>query len=147
MQRSSSRTPSANDIISRTGPFHFTRTFMSLLLCDDEEKRDHAMIALPTSFFYPLPNSMRTLTRSSDKRVYYKNHSFAVHHWSCSWQSSLQKKKDGDDDVKEAAAPISSSVDTKKRMLNEFVAAHTQTQHTSSLLASSELQNRIMKFL
>lgn len=63
-------------IISKTGPIHFTRTFLAVAgktgLCD---------IALPASYFYPCGYEQR----GTNKELWCKAESYAVHHWAGSW--------------------------------------------------------------
>jgi glycogenin glucosyltransferase len=88
-------------IITSTGPGHFTRTIAKYL--EDWAKQHRSsgavtsgesspppppprVLLLPTQVCYPLPNSMRQLTSPSDKALFLTPATFAVHHWSCSWQ-------------------------------------------------------------
>ncbi len=63
-------------IIVKTGPIHFTKTFLSVAgttgLLD---------IAMPSSYFYPCGYEQR----GTQKELWCKNESSAVHHWAGSW--------------------------------------------------------------
>jgi hypothetical protein len=94
------------EVITLTGPGHFTR--ITARFMDDMAQRialqqrqpegvahhsahvSHVCL-LPAQVFFPLPNSMRHLSRPEDKRAFVTPMSFAMHHWSCSWQKKLTK--------------------------------------------------------
>jgi hypothetical protein len=65
---------------------------------------------LPTQVLYPLPNNLRQLRDPSDKQYFITPATFAIHHWSCSWQD--QDKEVQDDapakEAKDAAAKAKS---------------------------------------
>jgi mannosyltransferase OCH1-like enzyme len=63
-------------IIVKTGPIHFTKTFLAL--AGKTNLRD---IALPSSFFYPCGYEQRGTARE----IWCKTESYAVHHWAGSW--------------------------------------------------------------
>ncbi len=63
-------------IVVKTGPIHFTKTFLSLV-----GKTGMRDVALPTSYFYPCAYEQRGMP----KQEWVKNESCAVHHWAGSW--------------------------------------------------------------
>jgi mannosyltransferase OCH1-like enzyme len=63
-------------IISKTGPIHFTRVFLALA-----GKTGLKDIALPTSYLYPCAYEQK----GKSKEIWCKPESFAVHHWAGSW--------------------------------------------------------------
>lgn len=92
MRLSSTPVPSAKHIIDRTGPGHFTREFMRHLETKSPGSSLPPTIALPASFFYPLPNNMRALPLdTNDRSLFLRPESFAMHHWACSWQTTPQE--------------------------------------------------------
>lgn len=88
MQLSARKPPTAHDILNRTGPSHFTRSVMEVLEGKHGEEVQAELIIFPCEFLFPLPNNMRDLVTARDRAVYLQPHSFAVHHWACSWQKS-----------------------------------------------------------
>lgn len=104
--RSSVSKHTATEIINGSGPAHFTRTCVKYLEEWQAKRVDAAptrslsahgppslippIVFFPTQVFYPLPNNMRHLERDEDKRVFVAPCSFAMHHWSCSWQGSAE---------------------------------------------------------
>jgi mannosyltransferase OCH1-like enzyme len=78
------RGDSSKVIMSNTGPYHFTKCFLSKVREDDK-----GIIAFPMDFFYPLPNTKRdTLV----PYIYTKPFSYAIHHWAISWVRSNRKR-------------------------------------------------------
>lgn len=65
-----------SQIIVKTGPIHFTKTFLSL--AGQTGLRD---IAFPSSYFYPCGYEQR----GTEKSLWCKAESHAVHHWAFSW--------------------------------------------------------------
>ena len=63
-------------IIAKTGPIHFTKTFLGT--AGTTGLRD---IALPSSYFYPCGYEQK----GTEKAVWCKAESYAVHHWAGSW--------------------------------------------------------------
>ena len=63
-------------IVVKTGPIHFTKTFLSM--AGKTGLRD---IALPASYFYPCGYEQR----GTAKDLWCKAESYAVHHWAGSW--------------------------------------------------------------
>jgi hypothetical protein len=59
----------------RTGVMHFTRSFMNVA-----RKLEYTKIALPSTFFYPLPKYYNP--KSHHLKTYLKPESFAVHYWA-----------------------------------------------------------------
>jgi mannosyltransferase OCH1-like enzyme len=69
------------DIIGRTGPWHFTKCFISLAYEEDD-----SIIALPVSFFYPIPNVLKTYRTFAEAAPWVRPETFTVHYWGCTWQ-------------------------------------------------------------
>ena len=63
-------------IIAKTGPIHFTKTFLGL--AGKTGLRD---IVFPSSYFYPCGYEQR----GTEKTLWCKSESSAVHHWAGSW--------------------------------------------------------------
>lgn len=63
-------------IIVKTGPLHFTKVFAHL--AGKTGLRD---IAFPASYFYPCGYEQR----GTNKKLWCKSESYAVHHWAGSW--------------------------------------------------------------
>lgn len=63
-------------IIMRTGPIHFTKSFLLKATSDNLYN-----IALPASYFYPCSFTQK----GSGPSVWLKPESLAVHHWAASW--------------------------------------------------------------
>lgn len=66
-------------VISQTGPGFFTKCFM-----DIAPTYSGPIIVMPCSFFYPLPNTQRTIGLQEAEK-YIKPESFGIHYWACSW--------------------------------------------------------------
>ncbi len=65
----------------RTGPGLITRTF-----CQFFDDRTYKNVALPSSFFYPIPSPERDGTLGGAiKDAWVEEESFAVHYWDGSW--------------------------------------------------------------
>ncbi len=68
-------------IQARTGPGMITRAFYRFL--DD---KTHKNVALPSTYFYPLPASERDGTFGGKiKETWVQEESFAIHYWDGSW--------------------------------------------------------------
>jgi len=67
----------AMEIIDATGPYYFTRCFLSFVTKDTKH-----VVAFPMGFFYPKPNNV---TENVDKKDYLCTYSYAIHHWGISW--------------------------------------------------------------
>jgi len=67
----------AMGIIEATGPYYFTRCFLSSVTKDTD-----GVVAFPMGFFYPLPNN---ITWDVDIKDYLCTYSYAIHHWGVSW--------------------------------------------------------------
>ncbi|GAG88354.1 unnamed protein product, partial [marine sediment metagenome] len=67
------------DILENTGNFHFMGAFnRQALNCPGP------VIAFPSSYFYPAPNSeLNKPTDVMDRWI--RPESFAIHYWGCSW--------------------------------------------------------------
>jgi mannosyltransferase OCH1-like enzyme len=63
-------------IVAKTGPIHFTKSFLAV--AGKTGLRD---IALPATYFYPCSYEQR----GTDRDVWCKAESYAVHHWAGSW--------------------------------------------------------------
>ena len=102
------------------------------------------VIVFPTCFFYPVPNTMRSLP-DGDKNVYYRPETFAVHHWACSWQ-----KLTGESETPEAAEHTKAE---KEALLNELFPATLPPKEDKSdktqdaLNVESDLKAKVMSFL
>ena len=59
-----------------SGPNLLTKTIKNLKLEDD-------FLILPSQYFYPWPNFLRSST--IDKKVFVTSKSYAIHHWEVSW--------------------------------------------------------------
>ncbi len=70
----------ATSTIMETGPRYLTKKLLELYSPFDE-----GVIVLPPTYFFPLGNTHR-LESEIQKRTHLRPESFAVHHWSCSWQ-------------------------------------------------------------
>lgn len=84
----------AMDTISRTGPGLLTKTFMTAVGWTDRDNRvtdgflprgreREGVIALPTDYFSPLPNSSRDAAHV--REVALPSVSMAVHYWARTW--------------------------------------------------------------
>lgn len=80
MQDSGSKTD-FNDIMFRTGPMHFTKCFVALV-----EQYNGEAIALPTGYFYPIPNTEKTCRTLTQAARWIRPETFTVHYWGCTWQ-------------------------------------------------------------
>ena len=69
------------ETIARTGPIYFTRIFMRYI----NKKSHNRVIALPVSFFYPLPNSFHGPQSDYILQHWIKPETFTVHFWECRW--------------------------------------------------------------
>jgi len=63
-------------IVSKTGPIHFTRSFLQKVT-----EGNYINIAFPASYFYPCGYEERDLPPTK----WAKNEAFAIHHWAGSW--------------------------------------------------------------
>jgi hypothetical protein len=90
--------------IARTGPGLFTRVFMEAVspsraaLVGGPSGADGATptsaaalplleaVALPCSFFYPMPNGQPQATAAGQRAHFVRPETFALHHYACSWQ-------------------------------------------------------------
>jgi hypothetical protein len=78
------------DVIDRTGPGMFTRSLLNIFASKKDALRLNKIAVLPACSFHPMPNSDRLQNDKDDfssVMLYLKSSSFAVHLWSCSWQS------------------------------------------------------------
>jgi len=66
-----------DQIIVKTGPIHFTRSFFKTFNCWG----DDCNVALPASYFYPCSYEQKGLPA----HVWQRPESYAVHHWAGSW--------------------------------------------------------------
>ena len=78
---------SAMDIISRTGPGHFTRVVMEHVTAAVDGRADDVLL-LPPTFFYPLANTLRGLQMDEERALFRRPESLTMHHWACSWQTA-----------------------------------------------------------
>lgn len=80
------KTSTSVQIVSKTGPIFFTKLFWHNIL-----KFPGINTALPASYFYPCGYNQK----ASDRVVWIKPESFAVHHWEGSWLSpdAFEKSK------------------------------------------------------
>ena len=69
------------DIMLRTGPMHFTQCFMDLI-----QQCNGTAIALPVSYFYPIPNTERGCRSLEQAANWVKPETFTIHYWACTWQ-------------------------------------------------------------
>ena len=76
---------SAMDIISRTGPGHFTRVMLEYVSSTVDVGADDVLM-LPPTFFYPLANTLRGLQMDEERALFRRPESLCMHHWACSWQ-------------------------------------------------------------
>ena len=73
------------NVFETTGTYAFTRAFFKVV-----KKYQKGVIALPTDYFYPFPN-----TKGHEKengRDYITDCSYAVHHWEVSWSKEKIKE-------------------------------------------------------
>ena len=129
MRPQTSPCPSAMDIIAHSGPGHWTRALCNALAPSTSSSTTattttaastttspsppggipHTVAVLPCSYLYPLPNTMRNLVSHIDKAVYYHPHTYAVHHWACSWQgaaaATAEARRACDGETSEKNAP------------------------------------------
>lgn len=77
-------------IFKDTGPDYFTKQFVE---CVNNESK--SIVIFPSTFFYPLPNSFRTIEYNK-RSEFSKLESYAIHHWEVSWvyltKSSMYQK-------------------------------------------------------
>ena len=78
-------TVSAMDIISRTGPGHFTRIVLEYVSLAGEGGAEDVLL-LPPTFFYPLANTLRGLQVEEERMLFRRPETLCMHHWACSWQ-------------------------------------------------------------
>lgn len=70
-------------IMDETGPYLFTRMFLSCTSLNDAGK----VVPFPPSYFYPFPGSMRDMTDKTEvKRQFLKPESLTIHYWASTWQ-------------------------------------------------------------
>ncbi len=65
------------NVMLATGPIYFTRLFMQTILPNTEL----SLVVLPPTYFYPCLYTQR----GTNKTVWQRKESFAVHHWEGSW--------------------------------------------------------------
>lgn len=76
------------DILSRTGPYFFTRCAEKYLpQCQD------ISIFFPVSYFYPWPDKHRKKNARSEIEEWIRDETFAIHHWHVSWSEPKKSKK------------------------------------------------------
>ncbi len=68
-----------DDVLNTTGPRYFTKIFM-----EEVPIHNDRMIIMPSSFFFPLPQFVRT-QGYQDAISWVKPESFTNHYWSVSW--------------------------------------------------------------
>jgi hypothetical protein len=79
--------------IERTGPGLFTRTVLEFLVSAkcresaEEGAARGAVVVLPTRAFYPVPNTVGTITPDILSECTHRGLTLAVHHWAKSWQT------------------------------------------------------------
>ena len=71
----------ASSIMNATGANHFTKVFLKTTTKDTK-----GVVAFPTDFFYPFPNSVRGEKMTASK--YITDASYAIHLWETSWIST-----------------------------------------------------------
>ena len=77
-----------NKIMGDTGPYYFTKHFTNFAT------KNHERIAvLPSSYFYPFPNTSRYLS-INDRYKYIRPESYAIHHWEVKWLNIEIKNED-----------------------------------------------------
>ena len=109
---------SAMDIISRTGPGHFTRVVMEYVSSAVDGGAEDVLL-LPPTFFYPLANTLRGLQMDEERALFRRPESLCMHHWACSWQKAEANTNGG-----------SSLVDGSSSSGIVPVAGHLQTKAT-----------------
>ena len=67
--------------IEKTGPLYFTKIFIDYI----RKTKYHKAIALPVSFFYPLPNTFQGPQSEEILKQWIKPETFSVHLWECRW--------------------------------------------------------------
>lgn len=67
--------------IERTGPVYFTGIFLDYI----QKTKHHKVVALPVSFFYPLPNSFHGPQTKTVLNHWIQPETFTVHFWECRW--------------------------------------------------------------
>lgn len=72
-------------IPSKTGPVHFTRSFMEMAGLNDRKD-----IAMPASYFYPLG----AFDRIIDRRKWANEGAYAVHWWAKTWMPANYRRQE-----------------------------------------------------
>ncbi|HVX00671.1 MAG TPA: glycosyltransferase [Candidatus Babeliaceae bacterium] len=67
---------------ARTGPTHFTKSFFEYI---SSMPNNDLVIALPISFFYPLPVRVAQYNTLQQIKEWITPNSYAVHYWANSW--------------------------------------------------------------
>lgn len=70
------------EVITMTGPGHLTRSFAALA-----PHCEGPVVALPVSYFYPLPNTVQGLKTHREITSWLKPETYAVHYFACSWKT------------------------------------------------------------
>jgi len=81
---------------------HFLRAADEVVNATADAPGDINMLALPASFLYPLPNSMRLCVDSDVHAIVSRvpsSVSFAVHRWGATWLEDLDDDDNGSDFV------------------------------------------------
>lgn len=82
----SKQSGAAMGTIDRTGPAMITRAFMKYL---HSSAVPTDVVALPPTYFYPLPNNLRHGGAVEQRmQTYAKPESLCMHHWAATWQKS-----------------------------------------------------------
>lgn len=90
------------------------------------------LLFFPPQVFYPLPNSMRHLRLSADKENFYTPATFAIHHWSCSWQEKTSTAAANNNaDASPVASTASDSASTAANQIR-------QAQRAAQLIAMAQ---------
>ncbi len=74
-------------IVNATGPYFLTKCFMRSLADTTLKKRHGVVVAFPTFFFYPFPETFHALYSNTDdiKNEFAYPGAFAIHYWKSSW--------------------------------------------------------------
>jgi mannosyltransferase OCH1-like enzyme len=86
------------NILYSSGPYFFTRMYKNYM-----HTATDASVAFPVGYFYPWPNTFRYENEREQIEKWFKQETFAVHHWTVSWNGGIApgQTKGGDNEFGE----------------------------------------------
>jgi mannosyltransferase OCH1-like enzyme len=75
------------DILAYSGPIQFTKVILSFLASNQD------LLILPTSYFYPFPNTDVERETTESARGWIRPESLAIHYWETSWKKQALRTK------------------------------------------------------